>query len=149
MGVFHWSQPVGNLGIFQGLGAMFTESVRVGCNFLACLIGLTKYQTCLIFHQPSMILHPDCGFTHLETVLSWLSIACRLHFLSCPTLLLSCLEELPVLSCPASVLGLQFQTDRPHEPTILESKVASCKHNQPDLETSCQDEKSHSLQLWG
>ena len=32
---------------------MFIELVRVGCSLLACHEGLAKYQTCLIFHQPS------------------------------------------------------------------------------------------------
>ena len=40
---------------------MFTESVGIGCSFPACCGGLAKYQTCLIFHQPSMILYPGAA----------------------------------------------------------------------------------------
>ena len=58
---------------------MFTELVRITCIFLACRGGLAKYQTCLIFHQPSTTLHPDCGSAHLETVLLWISTDCRLQ----------------------------------------------------------------------
>ena len=35
---------------------MLTESVRIGCIFLACRDGLAKYQTCLIFHRHSLTL---------------------------------------------------------------------------------------------
>ena len=58
MGVFHWGCNVNNW-IFQGSGVMFTESVRVGCNFLVCHGGSAKYQTCLIFHRSSVTLHAD------------------------------------------------------------------------------------------
>ena len=37
---------------------MFTESVRVGCDFPACCGGSAKYQICLIFHQPYLTLVP-------------------------------------------------------------------------------------------
>ena len=77
---------------------MFTESIRVSCNYLVCSGGSAKYQICLIFHQFSMTLYPDCGSTHLETVLSWISTACRLHFPSCLTRLPSGLEKLAVLA---------------------------------------------------
>ena len=92
---------------------MFTESVCVGCSLPACHDGSAKYQTCLIFHRPSMTQHPDCGSAHLETVLSWISTAYRLHFTSCPTLLLSCLEELSILS------WLSTKTPPPDMPATL------------------------------
>ena len=57
-----------------------------------------KYQKCLIFHQLSTTLHPDCYSAHLETVLSWVSMACQLQFPSCPTLLTFCCGKLSVLS---------------------------------------------------
>ena len=48
---------------------MFTvnvlESVRVGCDFLACRVESAKNQTCLIFHRPSKTLDP--GSAQLET----------------------------------------------------------------------------------
>ena len=65
---------------------MFTETVTVGCSFLACRGGSAKYQTCLIFQQPSMTLYLDCDSAHLETVLSWTSTACQLHVPSSPIL---------------------------------------------------------------
>ena len=36
-----------------------------------------KCHTCLIFHQPSLTLDPDCGFAYLETALSFLSMTCQ------------------------------------------------------------------------
>ena len=124
---------------------MFTESVRVGCSILACHGGSAKYQTCLIFHQPSMTLHPDSGFSHLETVLSWISTACQLHFLSFPTLLPSCLEKLPVLSCSSTRTPPQDRsatlTDRAkhfhqHQPPLLQPPPPHSKNissHQPSL----------------
>ena len=47
---------------------MFTELVRISCDFPACHGGSAKYQTCLIFHQPSLILDPDLSYTF--TILS-------------------------------------------------------------------------------
>ena len=38
---------------------MFTELVRISCSFPACGGGLTKYQICVIFHRPYLILYPD------------------------------------------------------------------------------------------
>ena len=49
----------------------------------------------------SPTLHDSvCGpwLPHLETILSWISRACQLHFPSCPIPLLSCLEKLAILS---------------------------------------------------
>ena len=66
---------------------MFTESGRISCSFPACRGGSAKYQTCLIFHQPCTTLVS----THLETVLSLISMVC-------PILLPSCLENLAVLT---------------------------------------------------
>ena len=57
---------------------MFTESVRVGCISLACLSGLAKNQTCLIFHQPSPTLGPDHGSADLETDLFYSHPSCPL-----------------------------------------------------------------------
>ena len=71
---------------------MFTESVKVGGDFLACQADSLKYKTCLIFHQPSPILHPDHGSTHLVTILFCLSMSCHSHFQICSVLLLSCQE---------------------------------------------------------
>ena len=59
---------------------MFTESVRIGCSYLACSSGSAKYQTCLTFYCPSTTLYPDLGSARLETILLWTSTACRLHF---------------------------------------------------------------------
>ena len=73
---------------------MFTESVWIGCCFLACQGGSVKYQTCLIFHRLSMTLYPNLDSAHLATVQRWISMACQSHLPSCPILLLSCLEEL-------------------------------------------------------
>ena len=52
---------------------MFTEFVRIGCSFPACLI----------FHQPSTTLD------HLETVLLCVSTSYHRHFTSCPVTVLS------------------------------------------------------------
>ena len=46
---------------------MFTESIRVDFNFLACHGGSAKYETCLIFHPPSTTLDPDHGSAHHES----------------------------------------------------------------------------------
>ena len=48
---------------------MFIESVMIGFSFFACCGGVAKYQTYLIFRQPSPTLDPELGSTHLETVL--------------------------------------------------------------------------------
>ena len=69
--------------------------------------------------SPSMTLYKDCGYTHLVTVLSCISMACWLHFLSCP-------EKLAVLFC------LSIRTPPPERPsTLTNCKQASHKHNQP------------------
>ena len=47
---------------------MFTESVRNDCSFPACCGGLAKYQTCLIFHRPSLTLYPDLSSSHLVKI---------------------------------------------------------------------------------
>ena len=50
---------------------MFTELVRIGCDFVAGRGGSANYQTyCLIFHQHPTTYDPDCGSTHLESDLS-------------------------------------------------------------------------------
>ena len=59
---------------------MLTELVRIGRSAPACRGGSAKYQTCFIFHRPPTTLCPDFDSTHLETVLSWISTACWLHF---------------------------------------------------------------------
>ena len=94
MGVFHWSPPVDNYMYFLRVGSRL-GSVVVSP---ASRNGLAKYQTCLIFHRPSTTLHPNCGSAHLEIILLWISTACRLHFPSCHTLLLTCVQNFP--SCP-------------------------------------------------
>ena len=38
---------------------MFTELFRIGCTFPACHGGSAKYQTCLIFHRPTLTLYQD------------------------------------------------------------------------------------------
>ena len=43
----------------------------ISCDFLACRGGSAKYQTCLIFQQPSTTLVPDSVSVHLEIGLSW------------------------------------------------------------------------------
>ena len=58
---------------------------------------LSLISTCLIFHRPCMNLYPDCFSAHLKTAMLWISTACLLHFPSCPFLLKSCLEKLPIL----------------------------------------------------
>ena len=68
---------------------MFTKLVRIGCDFMACCGGLAKYQTCLIFHQPSQTLDPNCNSIHLETVLSCLFMCCHSHFQIYSIMLLS------------------------------------------------------------
>ena len=73
---------------------MFTELVRISCSFGACRCESSKYQTCLIFHQPSTTLDPDCGSVYLVTILLYLSMACCKYFLFCPMLLPCCLEAL-------------------------------------------------------
>ena len=80
------------LRIFRGLGAVFTGSVRISCDFPACRGGSAKCQTCLIFHRLSTTLDPDCGSTHLEP-------ACPGHFLSCPIHFPSCCIVKPACHC--------------------------------------------------
>ena len=77
---------------------MFTESARLGCSVPACYNGSAKCQTCLIFHQPTMTLYLDLGSADLEAVLSWISVACRSQFRSCPILLLSYMAGVSSLS---------------------------------------------------
>ena len=72
---------------------MFTESVRVGCSFLACHGESAKYQTCLIFHQPFQTLDPNYGSTHLSSSLPILPY----HSQSC-IITSSLVLSLPVLS---------------------------------------------------
>ena len=66
---------------------MFKESDRISCSFPACWNGSAKYQTCLIFHQPSPTLYPDLGSAQLVTILS---------VISCPIMLPSGLETLAI-----------------------------------------------------
>ena len=68
MGVSHLGHLVNNYGIVLGSGAMFTELVRIGFSFPACLGGSAKYQTCLIFHQTSPTLDTNLGSAHLVSV---------------------------------------------------------------------------------
>ena len=42
MWVFHWGHLVDNYGLFLGLGAKFTELVRVGCSFPGLLWCIGK-----------------------------------------------------------------------------------------------------------
>ena len=96
---------------------------RVGCSFLVCRGGSAKYQKCFIFHWPSRTL--DCGSAHLETFLLWISMACWLHFSSCPILLPSCLEKLAIQSFfstrtppPDSPWTLTDRTWKGHQPVV-------------------------------
>ena len=77
---------------------MFTESVSISCSFRACHGGLAKYNACLIIYRLSKTLYPDCGATHLDTILLWISMACQLYFTCCCVMLQFGLEKLSVLS---------------------------------------------------
>ena len=64
-----------------------------------CLHSQLGWDTLYLkFHLSSTTLYSTLDFANLVTVLLWISAACRLHFLSSPILLLSCLENLG--SCP-------------------------------------------------
>ena len=110
---------------------MFTVSERVSYSFPARHGELAKYQTCLIFYQPTSTLAPDCGSAHSKTVLSCLSMSCQSHFLSCPILLPSCLKTLA---------GLSYSSNpKPHSTTsckatltVFEKKQACHKQPTPD-----------------
>ena len=96
MGLFHYSQLVGNWVFFVG---------REQC--LQSWLGSVVVSW--LFHRPWTNLYPDLGSAHLETVLSWISIACRSHFTSCPNLLpswknfLACHGQIPGHPLPTSV----------------------------------------------
>ena len=77
-------------------------SVRVSYGFPTFLKGSVKYQTCLVFHQSTLTLDPDCGSRHKETGLS-----VSLYVLSC--LLPDLSERLNVLSGnPCHPDGLKY-----------------------------------------
>ena len=117
---------------------MFTELVRISCDFPACHGGSAKYQTCLIFHQPSLILDPDHGSSHLETVLSshleTVSVSCCSHFQTYPILLPYCQETIARLTYSS--------TPAQNSNDCIGKKMACCKQQRPDLVASHQDTKS-------
>ena len=80
----------------MGVGALFTQSVRVGYSFPACHGGSAKYLTCLVFQEPSTTQYwtvalptwkPSCHGS-LQLV----------GYTSCLVLYSYCLEKLAVLS---------------------------------------------------
>ena len=126
-------------GIFQGPGAMFTELVRISYGFPACRGGSAKCQTCLMFHRPSLTL--DLVSAYLETVLSWVSSG-----LSATHPILS--YTVTVLSGRTSQPVMVKYNDTTSRQAMFERKQACRKHYRPDLDTSDQDGKSSSFQLY-
>ena len=97
MGVY-WGCIVGSYGFFEGQEQCLHSRLGSVIVFPLVVLGFSKYQTCLIFHQPSTTQNPHRGAVHLETILFCLSMSCCSHFPSCPILLPSCQEALADLS---------------------------------------------------
>ena len=122
LGPFCWL-----LGILGG-SEHLKESVRVSCGFLACWSGSSKYQTCLIFHQPFYILDPVAPpppgnrFACLQLV----------TITSCLVLHYNRLIWKYFSSCHSAVAEHHSKTGSRTQPTILQSKSASPKQSQPD-----------------
>ena len=91
---------------------MFTESVRVSCDFSACCGGSAKCQTGLIFHQPSITLDLDPCFTYMETILSCLFTSCHSHFQTYPILLPPSQETLAGLSYSSTPTSQALEQSR-------------------------------------
>ena len=91
-----------------------------------------------------MTLDPDCGSTHLESVLSCQSMSCRRHYKACPILLLLVRKPLP--ACCSQVPGHHSTRCHRAKPTVFEW-IAVCR-KQLDL-TWLLPIKMGSLQIFG
>ena len=130
--------------IFQGLGVMLTESIRINCSFPACHSGSARYAICYIFYRPSMTLDLDRGSADLEIVLSCLFTSSRSHFPSTPIPLPSYLEALAL----AIVLYPDFAPQQAVEQYQPYLKANRCVTNNPHLTWSF-PVKTGSLQVCG
>ena len=79
-------------------------------------------------------LAPNHGSGHLGTILSSLSTSCHNHFLSCPFLLLFCLEALASLTYSSTPKSHSMTS--PRTLIVLERKPACHKQPRPDLVAS-------------
>ena len=97
MGVFHWSQLVGNWVFFEGLKQCLQSRLR---SVVVSQLVMVDWQNikCLIFHQPSISLYLNLG--------------------NCPVIdLYSMLVTVPVLSNAVTVLSwLSTRTPPPDRP---------------------------------
>ena len=79
MAVFHWCHLVGNYGFFEQCLLS-----RLGLVVLSHDVTVDRKITNMF--DISLTLSLDLSSIHLIIILSWVSMACEIHFPSCPIL---------------------------------------------------------------